>query len=91
VLVAQVDGNEPGIWLFDPETLERIDSIETENRAPRGISFSPNYERWYINWGIGSHLDGTAQSVLAMYDPRSRSITKQVTMPDPAVGVSSLA
>jgi DNA-binding beta-propeller fold protein YncE len=89
-LVAQTDGDEPALWLFDPQTLERTAVVETENRAPRGVAFSPNYERWYLSWGTGSKLDGDARNVLATLDPASGRITKRTSTPDLSVGGGQL-
>ena len=86
VLIASMDGNEPGLWLFDPQTLERTAVVETEKRAPRGVAFSPNFERWYLSWGIGSQLDGDAHNVQATIDPVSGRITKRVATPDLSIG-----
>ncbi len=92
VLVASIDGNTQGLWLFDPETLEHVAVVEAlEGHVPRGIAFSPDYERWYVTWRVGSVLDGDAQSVLAVLDPRSGRIIERVEPADLAVGRSSLA
>ena len=86
VLIASMDGNEPGLWLFDPQTLERTAVVETEKRVPRGVAFSPNFEHWYLSWGIGSQLDGDAHNVQATIDPVSGRITKRVATPDLSIG-----
>jgi WD40 repeat protein len=86
VVVASMDGNEPALWLFNPQTLKRTAVIETEERAPRGMAFSSNYERWYLSWGIGSQLDGNARNVRAVLDPASRRIIKRVATPDLSIG-----
>ncbi len=54
------------------------------------MAFSPGYESWYLTWSIGSQLDGDAQSVLAMLDPKSGRITQRITTSDLAVGHSFL-
>ncbi len=90
VIVASVDGNETGLWLFDPETLERTNVVESISHVPRGVAFSPNYESWYLTWRVGSILDGDVQSVLAVLDPRSGRIVDRAVTSDLAVGGSFL-
>ena len=95
VLAASMDGNPkrevPGVWLFDAETLERDAVVETDSRVPYGVAFSPNYERWYLSWRIGSALDSTVQNVLATLDPASRRVEKRTSTSDPSVGGGQLA
>ena len=86
VLAASMDGNEPALWLFDPQTLERQAVIETEGRAPAGVAFSPNYERWYVSWITGSQLDGSARNILAAINPASGRVTKRTSTSDLSAG-----
>jgi len=82
-LIASMDGNAPGLWLFDAETLERTAVVETENHVPVGVAFSPSYERWYLSWSTGSHLDGDARNVLVALDPAEGGrFTKRASWPD---------
>lgn len=90
VLAASVDGNEPGLWLFNPATLERTTRVEAFSGYPPNLTFSSDYRRWYGTWREGSQLDGTLRSVLVAFDPQNGTIVKRRTTSDLAVGGSYL-
>lgn len=92
VLAASMDGNQPGLWLFDPESLERTDVIEAvAGHSPSGMAFSPSGQRLYLTWSTDRPTpEGTYQRVLARLDTRSWEITKRRTLPDSSLGSASL-
>lgn len=49
-LFALTDGNNGGIWVFDADSLTRIDTMTTRPRAPYSIEFSTDYRIWYSTW-----------------------------------------
>lgn len=50
-LYLSMDGTEAGLWIFNANTLELIDSIITTPGVPWTIEFSPDYSNWYSCWG----------------------------------------
>jgi len=91
VIAATVGGEERSVWLFSPKTLNRVAILEaTDGHFPKGLAFSPDNERWYLSWSIGSQLDGDLRNVIAAYDPSADLITKRDTTDDLSVGGSPL-
>ena len=89
-VVAAMQGSEPALWVFDPQTLKRTAVIETENRAPRGVTFSPNDQRWYLTWFVSVRSEEEARNVRAILDPTSGEITRRVATSDRSVGAGPL-
>lgn len=90
-LVALMGGNTPGLRTFDPETLERSALIETDDRQPIGLVVSPDDERWYVSWTIGSYSDGDARYVLAAFDPARGRFVKRNSWPGTSEVVEGLS
>lgn len=81
-LIASMGGNTPGLRIFSSETLESSALIETDDRQPIGLALSPEDERWYVSWNLGSHSDGDPRDVLAIFDPARERFVKLRSWPD---------
>ena len=90
-VVASMEGGDDNsaLWVFDAETLERTAVIETENKTPDGVAFSPDYERWYVTWDTCCDDEDT-RKVRAILDPTSGEITRRVATSDLSVGNGQL-
>lgn len=86
VLAATVTGNTEGLWLFDPNTLEREAIVQAvEGHTIQGMATSSNAERWYLSWSEGSVLDETHRDVLAAVDPSTGQIVERAVFSDLSV------
>jgi DNA-binding beta-propeller fold protein YncE len=81
VLVATMGGDMPGVWTFNPDSLEPAPLVETQDRIPLGVAASPDNERWYSAWSTGSFQEGTGRNVLAAIDPVERRIVERRSRP----------
>lgn len=83
VLAAAVDGNEPALWLFNPESSDRVKvSTVTDGEVPVSMDFSEDFSRWYGVWRAGT------LSQLHAFDPRSGEIFWQMPTNEPFVTVA---
>jgi sugar lactone lactonase YvrE len=90
-VAASMEGGDDNsaLWVFDAETLERTAVIETENKVPDGVAFSPDYERWYVTWDTCCNDEDT-RKVRSILDPTSGEITRRVATSDLSVGNGQL-
>jgi hypothetical protein len=70
-LFASFDGNWAGIKVIDPNTLANVDSLESDDRRPIRVEFSPDYREWY------SIKEQTTQTrILYAIDAKSKTILR---------------
>jgi len=72
-LFASVDGTPTGLLIFDPNTLEPIDSFVLHGPVPWSLVISPDASTWYSAWQVGINTD-----TLYAIDARTKAIVNQV-------------
>jgi len=74
-LFASIDGNWCGIQVFNANSLEKIDSLETTPGVPFSIEFSPDYSKWYTIWH-----DNNDNYVLYAIDAKTKAIIRSINV-----------
>ncbi len=74
-LFASIDGNPKGLWIFDANTFEKIDSLEMD-WVPFSLEFSNDYSTWYSRMStIGIFaIDAKTKEIIRQTSSRNTSL-----------------